>query len=240
MVRKKLAIILPCYNQQEGWRENIVNNVRELSKKLSDLDISVTLVNDGSKKEITESDVRFLDDNIAHFYFITYTQNRGKGYALRKGMEASTADYYVYTDLDFPYNNASFITLCKELQKEENDIVAGIKNKNYYKTVPPFRKRVSVFLRWLTRTFLAMPNADTQCGLKGFNQKGKTLFLDTTIERYLFDLEFLFFAARDKEVKTLFLEIDLRENIIFSQLNFSILLGESLNFISILFQRFIK
>ncbi len=240
MARKKLAIILPCYNQQEGWRENIVKNISELSKQLHDLDISVTLVNDGSKKEITEKDVRFLDANITNFYFITYAQNRGKGHALRKGIAGSVADYYVYTDLDFPYNNVSFIALCNMLQKEENDIVAGIKNKDYYNTVPPFRKNVSVFLRWLTRTFLGMPNADTQCGLKGFNEKGKILFLSTTIERYLFDLEFLFLAARNKELKTSFLEIDLRENIIFSQLNFSILFEEGLNFLSILFYRFFK
>ncbi|MBK7037383.1 MAG: hypothetical protein IPH42_13850 [Bacteroidetes bacterium] len=80
--------------------------------------------------------------------------------------------------------------------------------------------------------------SDTQCGLKGFNKKGKDIFLKTTINRYLFDLEFIFLVSRQKEVSMVPVEIELKENIQFSSMRTGILLSEGFNFLKIFFKSF--
>ena len=75
------------------------------------------------------------------------------------------------------------------------DVAVGVREEAYYAQIPPARRWVSRLLRRLIRHVLRLPVDDTQCGLKGFNETGRHLFLRTT-KRYLFDLEMLFMAAR--------------------------------------------
>ena len=65
---------------------------------------------------------------------------------------------------------------------------------------------------------LRIPTDDTQCGLKGFNQVGREVFLSTTIQRYLFDLEFIFLAAQ-KNLRIATEEVQLRPDVILSKMN---------------------
>jgi hypothetical protein len=70
------------------------------------------------------------------------------------------------------------------------------------------------------------------CGLKGFNNKGKAAFLSTTIDRYLFDLEFVFLAARMK-LNIAKVPVNLRDGVVLSKLNVRILATEGLNFLGL-------
>lgn len=79
-----------------------------------------------------------------------------------------------------------------------------------------------------------MPVTDTQCGLKGFNQKGKDMFLQTKINRYLFDFEFIYNVCRNKSLQYQTVEVQLKENVVFSKMKFKILLQESFNLIKVL------
>ena len=78
---------------------------------------------------------------------------------------------------------------------ERQNVVIGVKDQSYYDHVPPLRRSISRVFRFFVRSLLRIPTDDTQCGLKGFDQVGKAVFLKTTIDRYLFDLEFVFLAS---------------------------------------------
>ena len=80
-----------------------------------------------------------------------------------------------------------------------------------------------------------MSITDTQCGLKGFNKTGKEKFLSTTINRYLFDFEFIYKVCKNKNLQIVPVEVQLKENVVFSKMRLKILAQESLNLISILF-----
>jgi hypothetical protein len=69
---------------------------------------------------------------------------------------------------------------------------------------------------------------------------GKEIFLRTTIDRYLFDLEFVFLAARDPNISIATREIKLREDVQFSRMNFGILRNEFWNFLKIFFRALLK
>ena len=79
----------------------------------------------------------------------------------------------MFTDVDFPYTQDSFMSIWAALEAGEVDIAVGIKDASYYQHLPPARVAISKGLRWLARTFLGISITDTQCGLKGFTRNGK-------------------------------------------------------------------
>ncbi len=237
MTATSLDIILPCYNPSKNWAENIIQEFQEIKNRIKDIDITLIMVNDGTST-ISLTDIQKLKDRIPQFVNISYDVNKGKGYALREGIKTSIADVCIYTDIDFPYTTNSFIKIWDQIVKGKTDIAAGVKDKSYYKHVPAGRKFISKILRTGSKNILRLKISDTQCGLKGFNKKGKDIFLKTTINRYLFDLEFIFLVSRQKEVSMVPVEIELKENIQFSSMRTGILLSEGFNFLKIFFKSF--
>jgi glycosyltransferase involved in cell wall biosynthesis len=190
-------------------------------------------VNDGSHTGIENVCIEKIKSAVPLFQFVAYPQNRGKGFALREGMKNSTAEIVMYTDIDFPYTTESFLQVFDALYQNSCDIAAGAKDTNYYSQTPAVRKLISKLLRFFSKMFLGLKITDTQCGLKGMNEKGKALFFHTSINRYLFDLEFIFLASRNKKLKVSPVEIHLRNNVQFSPTPYNILFTEAGNFLKI-------
>ena len=212
-----------------------MKSLKDIQDLLPDVVFHLILVNDSAVKGIVDSDIEYLKQQIPHFQYIQYSPNRGKGYALRQGVGRAEQDICIYTDVDFPYEAKSFAAIYRLLASEEADVAVGIKGENYYKNVPPMRVKISKLLRWFIRFFLKMSITDTQCGLKGFNRKGKSVFMKTTIDRYLFDLEFVYLSDRKKSgVKMLPVVAQLKEGVRFSSMNSRILMTEGVNFLKIL------
>lgn len=228
-----LSVILPCYNPSAEWLHRIEKNVLLLNTSIQNFELMI--VNDGSTKSFDETDVKVLPQKFPFVKFITYSENKGKGFALREGVKNATGDLIIYTDVDFPYTHESFLKVFSAL-KEGNDVAVGVRSKDYYTQLPATRVKISKLLRWFIKNFLNIPTDDTQCGLKGFNQKGKKVFLQTKINRYLFDLEFIFLAAKQKlKIKTM--EVDLRPEVQLSKMNWKILMTEFGNFLRVFFSQ---
>jgi len=199
------------------------------------LSFDFIVVNDCSTRDLT-ADFQALITAIPGIKIFHLLNNKGKGYALRYGVAQAQSDYYIYTDIDFPYTHASLLAILTELQKG-TDIAVGIKNKDYYLHTPTSRKIISQTLRFFIKNFLRLKVSDTQCGLKGFNNMGKTFFLKTSIDRYLFDLEFIYLSSKEKNIRLHPIEVTLKPNIIFRKMNTKIILQEAKNFIRLLFLR---
>ncbi|HSY60485.1 MAG TPA: hypothetical protein VK796_01365, partial [Cytophaga sp.] len=168
-----------------------------------------------------------------------YSDNKGKGYALRKGIAESNAIHCIYSDIDFPYTIDSILNIYTSLQNN-TDVVVGSRGENYYDGVPPIRIFISKLLRSFNRAFLGMKIYDTQCGLKGFNEKGKTIFLNTTINRYLFDLEFVYLCSNNKNISILPVTVTLKEGVVFSKMSLNILRQEGWAFIKLVTRHLFK
>ena len=227
-------MVLPCFNPPIGWEKVVVSSIKNLEEK-GGVSIDLILVNDGSTQHVMDEHITLIKDQHAAFKYIQYTENRGKGYALRQGVAAANNDLIIYTDIDFPYTADSFLTVFEKLKKG-NDVVPGHRGKAYYENTPLMRKLISKFLRWTLKTFLRLPTDDSQCGIKGFNQVGAKVFLDTQIDRFLFDLEFIKPSAKRK-VKMEKAPVELKPNVVFNSVSLKILARESLNFVRILFRK---
>lgn len=227
-----LDIILPAYNPLPGWEEIVIGRFQSLVKALPDVKIRLFIVNDGSLRLDENQSEGLLKEVIPDLQWISYKENRGKGYALRQGVKKSTADFVVYTDIDWPYTEESMIGVIRTLTHTA-DAVIGKRDENYYTHLPPARRRISRLLRSFNAKLLRLKVDDTQAGLKGFRKNVKDIFLSTTIDRYLFDLEFIYLISAKKEIKVIGYPIALRPGITFSKMNRQILFQEARNFLKI-------
>lgn len=231
---KRLDVVLPCYNPAEGWVEKVLEAWAHIHVALPDLQIGLILVNDGSTKGLEAQHLQLLQSSLPELHYIDSQPNMGKGYALRKGVQASSAELLIYTDIDFPYQEESLLAMARLLLDDKADVVVGHRSDAYYEGVPADRRRISRFLRWMLQTFLRLKVTDTQCGLKGFNAKGKAIFLQTSINRFLFDLEFVFLASNQKALRLLPTEAVLKPGVVFSHVNLKVLAREGWNFLRVL------
>lgn len=230
-----VSLVLPCYNPPKDWEQNVCSSYRVFCGRTGE-DAELVVVLDGAGSTVANEALTFLSQNISHLKVVQYEENRGKGYALRKGVEVVTGDIIIYTDVDFPYTMDSMCAIYDGLNNNEFDVGVGVKNDAYYAHVPYVRKVISRFLRLLIRVFLSMPVTDTQCGLKGFRSPVASLFLKTTIDRYLFDLEFIRNCFKAKEFRVQAVKVALNENVRFRRMDYRILLPEMINFIRLLFK----
>ena len=231
-VQVDLAIILPCYNPPQGWLDKVLASWAIISTELPVTQL--VIVNDGSTTGIGHKHIQALEARIPNTMFIEYPKNYGKGYALRQGVSAVEARYYVYTDIDFPFLENDLLKCFQALLNDEADIIASHRNEAFYKQVPSSRAGISKLFKGFVTRFFRLPVTDTQCGLKGFNQAGRDIFLKTTFNRYLFDLEFLTLASRQKSIRIISLPVTLKPDIILSKLPLGILITEGLNLLRLL------
>lgn len=225
----RLSVVVPCYNPVGAWKENLVKNF--LKARAIENSIELILVNDGSTKNVVAEEIKATLAFIPEIKLVSYPVNKGKGYALREGVKAASGSLIIYTDIDFPYTYESFRKIYESLE-ESADVAVGVRGEEYYRHLPAARIRISKILRWFIKKFLQIPTDDTQCGLKGFNLRNKEIFLQTSINRYLFDLEFVFLSSKNKlSIKTI--EVELRPEVVLSKMNWKILLQEAGNFLKI-------
>lgn len=229
------TIVLPCYNPQQNWVARIIEQYHAVSGGLG-IPVSIIIVNDGSTRGINQQDIKILQQKIPSFVLAENHVNRGKGYTLRKGVSLATTDIIIYTDIDFPYSADSLLDVYNALRNEDCDVAIGVKNENYYKKVPAVRRYISKALRIFTGIIFSLPITDTQCGLKGFKAGAKNIFLATTIDRYLFDLEFIRNAHKQRlQLKAI--SVRLNDNVVFRKMNYRLLIGEAVNFIRLILRR---
>ena len=196
------------------------------------------VVNDGSKSGIRTADIHLLSEKIAGFTYIDSPVNQGKGGALRDAVRLTTGKWVIYTDADYPYLIENAVEMFRLLSSDAADVVVGVRDEQYYDQLPIGRKIFSLSLKVMNYLFFPQLKVkDTQSGLKGFNQKGKEVFLKTRISAFLFDMEFLVLASKNPTIRIHWIYVQAREGIVFSTMRAKTIMTELVNFASILFSR---
>jgi glycosyltransferase involved in cell wall biosynthesis len=229
-----IDLILPCYNPSPGWEDIIVERLDQLRKALAGNSIRAIVVNDGSEYRLAAGSFVRLEERIQDVLVLSYPHNMGKGFAIRTGVQRSLAQVIVYTDVDFPYTTESMVKVIRPVLEGEADLALAIRNRTYYNQLPFLRRWMSQLLRMANKKILRLHTSDTQGGLKTFSSSLRETFLQTKINRYLFDLEFIYRISRKSEIRVKSVEADLREGIVMSRVRLSIIFDESWNFLKVL------
>jgi glycosyltransferase involved in cell wall biosynthesis len=123
--------------------------------------------------------------------YYSYPVNKGKGYAIRYGISKSDADFYVYTDIDFPFGCRIILQTYELLKSSKTDIVIGTRDSSYFRMLPIERRIISFLLKKINYLITGFKIKDTQAGLKGLNNDAKKVLENTNTNSFIFELEFL-------------------------------------------------
>lgn len=230
---KDIDLILPCFNPPEDFVELVDFYFRDIVINLPDRKVNLYIVNDGSTLNFDEIHIQQLRSIHQSVHVISYSTNHGKGYALRKAVAEASSSLIIYTDYDFPFRIESMIKVIEELDKGA-DIVLVSRNHDYLDVLPLERKFFSVMSRLMNRIFLRLKYPETQGGLKGFNLKGKEIFMRTTINEFLFDTEFIYRASFQKGIRIVNILGITREEIRPNIVPLKVIRRELINFFKIL------
>ena len=192
-----LSIIIPAYNEQM----RIGNSIRKILEYIEKEKLSAELivVDDGSR----DTTAKVAEEICADFpdiktNVIRYEENRGKGHAIKTGLLASVSDIALFSDADLSTPISELPKLVEPIRRDKFDLTFGSRalDRNLIGIRQPWRREQGgkVF-NLIVRMLTGLPFWDTQCGFKAFNMKKfRPLLKMMTIDRFGFDVEFLYVA----------------------------------------------
>jgi glycosyltransferase involved in cell wall biosynthesis len=200
----KITILMPAYNEERHIQQGIKGIVNIVSKL--GYDYEVIIIDDGST-----DNTRNVAEKIAnnpHVQVIGYTENRGKGNAIKYGLKHSKGDYVVFWDSDWEIEPLEFSDYITSLQHA--DIVIGSKRHPESLVETPFmRKFLSYGFNLLIRLALGIKITDTQTGFKAFRRERLEQIIHLMyVTRYAFDAE-LFVLAELLKMRIVELPIEI-------------------------------
>ena len=115
----KLTVVIPCYNEAA----TVAEVLRRVRGACYPGDKEVVVVDDGSG-DGTEA---LLRGPLASYInrLIVHRVNRGKGAAIRSGLEAATGDLIVVQDADLEYDPNQYAKLAAPILSGDADVVYG-------------------------------------------------------------------------------------------------------------------
>ena len=115
----KLSIIVPVYNEGETVL-TVLQKLNNLKKFYQNIQIIV--INDGSK----DNSLDILESNKSLFdILINNPTNKGKGNAVKKGLEVADGDYITFQDADLEYDPDDFKKFLNLINMVEPDLIIG-------------------------------------------------------------------------------------------------------------------
>jgi dolichyl-phosphate beta-glucosyltransferase len=190
----ELDLVIPAFNE-EG---RIGATLTAISQRAADSDLSLNImvVDNGCVDGTAEvvNGARKADLPVQ----IISCRTRGKGAAVRAGIQSSTAPYVGYCDADLS-TPPSAVSSGIDLLRSGWEVVIGSRRctgAGY--SVPQGRLRqLGSFAFRKMASDLSGPITDTQCGFKLFHAKvGKELFASSSLTGFAFDVEVLAQAQR--------------------------------------------
>lgn len=188
-----ISVIVPAYNEQKRIKRTLKAIDDYFSNK--PMTRQIIVVDDGSSDD-TVAVVESLRKKIHDLSVISYQPNRGKGHAIKKGIEESHGEYILFTDADNSTPIEEFEKFYPVLT--DNSVVIGsryIKGSNIVVTQTWYRVLLGRFANILIQMFILDGVRDTQCGFKAFrHEAAREIFSRMKIDRFGFDIEILAIA----------------------------------------------
>jgi glycosyltransferase involved in cell wall biosynthesis len=122
----QLSVIVPVFNEVQTVH-TIVERVQAVP-----LDREIVLVNDASSDGSAEAVEKLASREVK---VIHHPVNRGKGAAIRTGIEAATGDIIVIQDADLEYDPADFPRLMTPIVEGQASVVYGVRSLDSQKLV---------------------------------------------------------------------------------------------------------
>jgi glycosyltransferase involved in cell wall biosynthesis len=174
-----LSVIVPVFNERTTVAE-VIRRIRAVSLPVA---VEVIVVDDGSS-DGTDKVLAALGDSTVRV--INHGVNRGKGAAIRTGLEAVRGDLVLVQDADLEYDPADWSKLLDPILRGKADVVYGSRFTGERKNMMPLHWMGNRFLSLVTNILYSSTLSDMETCYKLFDRK---VLEGITIQSDKFDFE---------------------------------------------------
>ena len=115
----KLSVIIPAHNE-EGTILAVLESVN--AQRIEGVETEVIVIDDGS----TDATGALLEENTGLYHTLNrLPSNRGKGAAVKAGLERASGEYVLFQDADLEYDPNDYAKLLMPVLRFEADVVIG-------------------------------------------------------------------------------------------------------------------
>ncbi len=185
-------VVIPSYKPK--------NDFIEYAKDLSNKVKRIIVVNDGSSQEYDG----IFDEikKIENVTYISYKDNQGKGYALKRGFlyainNFSENDVIITADSDGQHKIEDVEKVYAKAKDNPCSLVLGSRDFSL-SNIPKKSKMGNATMRKMFKIFYGGNVYDTQTGLRGFSVKTAKEFLSVKGNRFEYELAVLIYAQKTR------------------------------------------
>jgi glycosyltransferase involved in cell wall biosynthesis len=174
-----LSVIVPVFNE----RATVAEVVRRIRAVELPVPLEVILVDDGSS-DGTDKVLTAIGDSTVRV--ITHGRNRGKGAAVRTGLEAARGDLVIIQDADLEYDPTDWPRLLDPILRGKARVVYGSRFTGERKNMMPLHWIGNRFLSLVTNVLYSSTLSDMETCYKLFDRR---VLAGLRIESDRFDFE---------------------------------------------------
>lgn len=169
---QKLSVIIPVYNEEKTIHL-ILNKVKNVTL-LNGIEKELIIINDFSKDNTEGAILNYIQNNPElNIQYYKHEVNKGKGAALRTGIQKATGEYLIIQDADLEYDPEEYNFLLKPILKGYADVVFGSRfiGGNPHRVLFFWHTIGNKFLTTLSNVFTNLNLTDMETCYKLFDTK---------------------------------------------------------------------
>jgi len=195
-----LSIVIPAYNEAKKVAQDITSASQFL--QTNELTGQIIVVDDGSSDNTTQIAEKTDVSPQVSLEVIRLDQNRGKGSAVRTGINHSEGQYVMFSDSGccIPYEES--LRGLDMIKKGECDIAHASRKMpgtHIHRKQSLYRRLCSKIFHWfLVHDFKSLTTlTDTQCGFKIYKGDiARALYVNCFTDGFMFDVEIIIRALK--------------------------------------------
>lgn len=158
---KFYSVVIPLYNEEE----NVPLLIRSVGEALDGFEYELILVDDFSQDGTRKAVVEVNHERVK---LIELKRNYGQSSALMAGIDLAKGDYIITLDGDMQNDPADIPMMVDLLDKEDNDLVVGIRQKRKDSLIRTFPSKIA---NAIIKSTTKLNVKDHGCALKVFTKE---------------------------------------------------------------------
>ena len=200
---RSISIVFPCYNEADRLKYTF-KDIKKFQEKKITSNFEIIFVNDGSSDNTFQILKKYKNENAKlnrKIKIISYQNNKGKGYALKKGIKIARFDWILTLDTDISVSITQLSDWIKHKKiKEKKFIYFGSRNLTDSNIkFKMYRKLIGLIFVKIIKIFFKINLSDTQCGFKLYKKTmAQKIFRNLKEKGYVHDIEIVLKALNKK------------------------------------------
>lgn len=171
-MKNTLSLIIPAYNEARTIEDMLDKILKSIT--FNNISTQLVVVDDASKDETLNCVAAWHKRNPeVQLVSIASQPNRGKGFAIRKGIEAAEGDYILIQDADYEYDPRDYPKLLAPVLDGMADVVYGSRfiGGNPHRILFFWHSIGNKFLTSVSNIFTNLNLTDMESGYKLFKRE---------------------------------------------------------------------